>query len=115
MRVPPHSGTCVWCCWGGDRDLMRGDACIYRSTLCNPEVVEYINSNFVVWGGTVTSTDGYDTMGLCQVSSFPHVAIYVPSRQNRRSYQKLWSHEGSCASSNWLLHSWALVHDETHV
>ena len=68
-----------------------------RYTLCDPAVAQYINDNFVVWGGDVTSADGYDTMGACQVSSFPHTAIYVPS-STRNQYQKLWAHEGACAS-----------------
>ena len=67
-----------------------------RYTLCDPAVAQYINDNFVVWGGDVTSADGYDTMGVCQVSSFPHTAIYVPS-SSRNQYQKLWAHEGVCA------------------
>ena len=56
-------------------------------------MVEYLRQNFAVWGGTVTSADGYDTMSVCQVTSFPHVAIYIPSSQ-RNQYQKLWSREG---------------------
>ena len=33
-----------------------------RETLCNPEVVEYVNNNFLCWGGDIRYTDTFRVM-----------------------------------------------------
>lgn len=46
-----------------------------RSVLCNPEVVEYVNSHFVCWGGNVQQPDAFNLAGRLNVSTYPCVAL----------------------------------------
>jgi FAS-associated factor 2 len=46
-----------------------------RSVLCNPEVVEYVNSRFVSWGGNIQQPDAFNLAGRLNVSTYPCVAL----------------------------------------
>lgn len=46
-----------------------------RSVLTNSEVVEYVNSHFVSWGGNVQQPDAFSLAGRLNVSTYPCVAL----------------------------------------
>lgn len=46
-----------------------------RTVLCNPEVVEYVNSHFVSWAGNVQQPDAFNLAGRLNVSTYPCVAL----------------------------------------
>jgi FAS-associated factor 2 len=46
-----------------------------RSVLCNPEVVAYVNSHFLSWGGNVQRPDAFNLAGRLNVSTYPCVAL----------------------------------------
>lgn len=46
-----------------------------RSVLCNQEVVEYVNSHFVSWGGNIQQPDAFNLAGRLNVSTYPCVAL----------------------------------------
>lgn len=46
-----------------------------RNTLCSPEVVAYVNSHFVSWGGNVQQPDAFNLAGRLNVSTYPCVAL----------------------------------------
>lgn len=48
-----------------------------RNILCNDEVLEYINANFLVWGGDVDQRDAYMTARMLQATSFPFLGVLV--------------------------------------
>lgn len=53
----------------------QNTATYVRSVLCNPELVEYVNSHFVCWGGNVQRPDAFGLAGRMQVSTYPCVAL----------------------------------------
>lgn len=46
-----------------------------RNVLCSPEVVDYINQQFVCWGGDVRKPDAFNLSGRLNISTYPCVAL----------------------------------------
>ncbi|KAK9918295.1 hypothetical protein WJX75_002911 [Coccomyxa subellipsoidea] len=46
-----------------------------RETLCNPELVEYVNSTFVCWGGDISYPDAYRLSNSLRVTGYPYCAL----------------------------------------
>ncbi|KAK9806360.1 hypothetical protein WJX72_011391 [[Myrmecia] bisecta] len=55
-----------------------------RGTLCSPGVVEYVNANFVAWGGNIRFADAYRLSSSLRVTSYPFVAVLAFSGQRTR-------------------------------
>lgn len=54
-----------------------------RDVLCNPEVVDFVNQNFVSWGGEVTQSDAFLLSGRLAVSTYPYMALLLSNPGNR--------------------------------
>lgn len=54
-----------------------------QDTLCTEVVVEYINQNFVSWGGNVRASEGFKMSNSLKASTFPFCAV-VMSATNQR-------------------------------
>jgi FAS-associated factor 2 len=59
LHSPEHEDTDAYVC----------------SVLCSPEIVEYVNSHFVSWGGNVQKPDAFNLAGRLNVSTYPCVAL----------------------------------------
>eukprot|EP00958_Prasinococcus_capsulatus_P006369 scaffold603_cov404-Prasinococcus_capsulatus_cf.AAC.43 len=46
-----------------------------RNILCDPEVVEFLDENFVVWAGDIRGADAYQMSYSLRASTFPYVAV----------------------------------------
>ncbi|XP_060522798.1 FAS-associated factor 2 [Cylas formicarius] len=53
-----------------------------RETLANPEVVRYINTNFLFWSCSIKSREGKRTLNAIRPNNFPLIAILV-LKENR--------------------------------
>jgi FAS-associated factor 2 len=71
-----------------------------RNVLCSPEVVEYVNQQFVCWGGDVRKPDAFNLSGRLNISTYPCVALLafsgsrtklVTAAQGRVQKQQLMS------------------------
>eukprot|EP00252_Welwitschia_mirabilis_P025066 TRINITY_DN7693_c0_g2_i1.p1 TRINITY_DN7693_c0_g2~~TRINITY_DN7693_c0_g2_i1.p1 ORF type:complete len:495 (+),score=96.03 TRINITY_DN7693_c0_g2_i1:330-1814(+) len=67
LHSPDHPNTPLFC----------------RDTLCSESVVEFLNENFVVWGGNVRTSEGFRMSNSLKASTFPFCAI-VMSANNQR-------------------------------
>lgn len=50
-----------------------------RDVLCSQEVVDYVNEQFVCWGGDVRKPDAFSLSGRLSVSTYPCVALLAYS------------------------------------
>lgn len=48
-----------------------------RQTLCNPQVIEFINSNCLMWACSVNSLEGYRVSQALRENTYPFLAIIV--------------------------------------
>lgn len=48
-----------------------------RETLSNPEVIEFINSNCVMWACNVDSLEGYRVSQALRENTYPFLAVIV--------------------------------------
>lgn len=48
-----------------------------RQTLCNPEVIEFINSNCLMWACSVDSLEGYRVSQALRENTYPFLALVV--------------------------------------
>ncbi|MEW5314494.1 MAG: hypothetical protein WDW38_005990 [Sanguina aurantia] len=63
LHAPEHQDTDHFC----------------SGTLCLPEVADYINDNFIAWGGDICSSDAYTLASRLHVTTFPTVALLATS------------------------------------
>jgi FAS-associated factor 2 len=52
-------------------------------TLCSEPVVQFVNENFIAWGGNVHSSEGYQMMISLKASTFPFCAVVMGSNNQR--------------------------------
>lgn len=50
-----------------------------EGTLCNKTVVNFINQNFIAWGGDVRKSEGYQMSNTLKASTFPFCAVVMGS------------------------------------
>ncbi|VYS62242.1 unnamed protein product [Arabidopsis thaliana] len=67
LHSPDHPDTPVFC--GG--------------TLCNEAVVAFVNENFVSWGGSIRSSEGFKMSNSLKASRFPFCAVVMPAANQR--------------------------------
>ncbi|KAJ4876212.1 Plant UBX domain-containing protein 10 [Raphanus sativus] len=52
-------------------------------TLCNEGVVAFLNENFVAWGASVRSSEGFKMSNSFKASRFPFCAVVMPAANHR--------------------------------
>ncbi|CAH8351506.1 unnamed protein product [Eruca vesicaria subsp. sativa] len=67
LHSPDHPDTPAFC----DR------------TLCNEGVVAFLNENFVTWGGSIRSSEGFKMSNSLKASRFPFCAVVMPAANQR--------------------------------
>ncbi|KAG2330335.1 hypothetical protein Bca52824_001515 [Brassica carinata] len=67
LHSPDHPDTPAFC----DR------------TLCNEGVVAFLNENFVTWGGSIRSSEGFKMSNSLKASRFPFSAVVMPAANQR--------------------------------
>lgn len=50
---------------------------LFRSTLSNAELINYININFLFWACSVKTGEGYKVAQLFKPSHYPYLAVVV--------------------------------------
>lgn len=78
-----------------------------RLTLANPEFLAYLTANnFIVWGASVHTVDGYEASSWFSAAAFPFLGCYAVTPQStvqRPKYQRVWAHEGGFIAAADLL------------
>lgn len=59
LHSPDHPDTPVFC----------------ERTLCNEDLVAFINENFVAWGGSIRASEGFKMSNSLKASRFPFVLL----------------------------------------
>jgi FAS-associated factor 2 len=54
-----------------------------QQTLCSDSVVDFINSNFVIWGGSIRANEGFRMSNTLKASTFPFCAVVMASSNQR--------------------------------
>ncbi|KAG5384073.1 hypothetical protein IGI04_035543 [Brassica rapa subsp. trilocularis] len=54
-----------------------------QRTLCNEGVVAFLNENFVAWGGSIRSSEGFKMSNSFKASRFPFCAVVMPAANHR--------------------------------
>lgn len=67
LHSPDHPDTPVFC----------------DGTLCNEAVVAFVNENFVSWGGSIRSSEGFKMSNSLKASRFPFCAVVMPAANQR--------------------------------
>ncbi|KAL1191878.1 Plant UBX domain-containing protein 10 [Cardamine amara subsp. amara] len=67
LHSPDHPDTPVFC----------------ERTLCNEAVVAFVNENFVSWGGSIRSSEGFKMSNSLKASRFPFCAVVMPAANQR--------------------------------
>ncbi|ERN16103.1 hypothetical protein AMTRI_Chr11g95210 [Amborella trichopoda] len=67
LHSPDHPDTSAFC----------------RDTLCAQPVVEFLNENFVCWGGSVRSSEGFKMSNSLRASKFPFCAVVMAASNQR--------------------------------
>ncbi|CAH2070987.1 unnamed protein product [Thlaspi arvense] len=52
-------------------------------TLCNETFVAFLNENFVTWGGSIRSSEGFKMSNSLKASRFPFCAVVMPAANQR--------------------------------
>lgn len=52
-------------------------------TLCSEPVVQFVNENFVAWGGDVRTSEGFQMSNSLKASTFPFCAVVMGSSNQR--------------------------------
>ncbi|MCO5557003.1 hypothetical protein L7F22_010558 [Adiantum nelumboides] len=52
-------------------------------TLCSELVVQFLNENFIVWGGNIRASEGYRMSNSLKASTFPFCAVVMASSNQR--------------------------------
>ncbi|CAM6127880.1 unnamed protein product [Calypogeia fissa] len=67
LHSPDHANTPAFC----------------EATLCSEAVVQFVNENFVVWGGDVRTSEGFQMSNTFKASTFPFCAVATASSNQR--------------------------------
>ncbi|KAL3702131.1 hypothetical protein R1sor_020153 [Riccia sorocarpa] len=67
LHAPDHANTPSFC----------------ENTLCSSVVSEFVNENFVVWGGDVRASEGFQMSNRLKASTFPFCAVVTASSNQR--------------------------------
>ncbi|CAH8380909.1 unnamed protein product [Eruca vesicaria subsp. sativa] len=67
LHSPDHPDTPVFC----------------DGTLCNEVFVAFLNENFVTWGGSIRSSEGFKMSNSLKASRFPFCAVVMPAANQR--------------------------------
>ncbi|ESQ38460.1 hypothetical protein EUTSA_v10028607mg [Eutrema salsugineum] len=67
LHSPDHPDTPVFC----------------ERTLCNEAFVAFLNENFVSWGGSIRSSEGFKMSNSLKASRFPFCAVVMPAANQR--------------------------------
>lgn len=67
LHSPEHANTPLFC----------------ERTLCSEPVVQFVNENFVAWGGDVRSSEGFQMSNSLKASTFPFCAVVMGSSNQR--------------------------------
>ncbi|XP_010455471.1 PREDICTED: plant UBX domain-containing protein 10 [Camelina sativa] len=67
LHSPDHPDTPVFC----------------DGTLCSEAVVAFVNENFVSWGGSIRSSEGFKMSNSLKASRFPFCAVVMPAANQR--------------------------------
>ena len=51
--------------------------------LCSDLVAEFVNTNFVCWGGSVRRSEGFKMSNSLKASRFPFCAVVMAAANNR--------------------------------
>lgn len=54
-----------------------------QDTLCSEVVVEFVNQNFVSWGGNVRASEGFKMSNSLKASTYPFCAVVMPATNQR--------------------------------
>ncbi|KAH9317062.1 hypothetical protein KI387_018831, partial [Taxus chinensis] len=67
LHSPEHPNTSGFC----------------QDTLCSDVVVDFVNQNFVSWGGNVRASEGFKMSNSLKASTFPFCAVVMPATNQR--------------------------------
>ncbi|XP_057850927.1 plant UBX domain-containing protein 10 [Cryptomeria japonica] len=67
LHSPEHPNTMGFC----------------QDTLCSEVVVDFVNQNFVTWGGNVRASEGFKMSNSLKASTFPFCAVVMPATNQR--------------------------------
>jgi FAS-associated factor 2 len=67
LHSPEHANTPPFC----------------ERSLCNEHVVQFVNENFVAWGGDVRTSEGFQMSNSLKASTFPFCAVVMGSSNQR--------------------------------
>ncbi|XP_009108223.1 plant UBX domain-containing protein 10 [Brassica rapa] len=67
LHSPDHPDTPAFC----------------ERTLCSEGVVAFLNENFVAWGGSIRSSEGFKMSNSFKASRFPFCAVVMPAANHR--------------------------------
>ncbi|XP_076956075.1 plant UBX domain-containing protein 10-like, partial [Bidens hawaiensis] len=54
-----------------------------ENTLCDEDLLEFVNENFVAWGGSIRGNEGFKMSNTFKVFRFPFCALAMPGTNNR--------------------------------
>eukprot|EP00250_Pteridium_aquilinum_P008353 c17879_g1_i1 orf=423-1907(+) len=54
-----------------------------QQTLCSELVVQFLNENFIVWGGNIRASEGFRMSNSLKASTFPFCAVVMASANQR--------------------------------
>uniref|UniRef100_A9U4R0 Predicted protein n=1 Tax=Physcomitrium patens TaxID=3218 RepID=A9U4R0_PHYPA len=69
LHSPEHPNTPLFC----------------ERTLCSDSIVQFVNENFVAWGGDVRESDGFQMSNNLKASTYPFCAVVMSSNNQRIS------------------------------
>ncbi|XP_073392303.1 plant UBX domain-containing protein 10 isoform X3 [Physcomitrium patens] len=67
LHSPEHANTPLFC----------------ERTLCSEPVVQFVNENFVAWGGDVRESEGFQMSNSLKASTYPFCAVVMGSNNQR--------------------------------
>lgn len=79
-----------------------------RNTLANPEVIDYVNRNMLLWGCDVASPEGYRVSHSINVRSYP-ILVIIALRDNKMTI--MGRLEGDCTPEELLTRMRRVVSD----
>lgn len=75
LHSPEHANTPLFC----------------ERTLCSEPVVQFVNENFVAWGGDVRTSEGFQMSNSLKASTYPFCAVVMGSTNQRIALlQQVW-------------------------
>lgn len=58
-------------------ELLDAESFLFRNVLSDPRLIEYIDTNVVFWGCSVTSGEGYRVSQALRENGYPFLAVIV--------------------------------------